>query len=160
MAVRSPLLMLLVFISTACAALSEQADDSALDEFARRYAAAWSSQDPEALAAYYAENGSLVVNDGDPSVGRAAIAAKAAAFMGAFPDMLVKLDSLVRREDHAVFHWTWTGTNNGPGGTGRSVRISGYEVWTMDAAGLIVESKGHYDEAEYRRQVGDGNGME
>lgn len=152
---RSSALVLLVFISSACAVITAQADGSALDEFARRYAAAWSSQDPEALAAFYAENGSLFVNDGEPAVGRAAIAAKAAAFMEAFPDMLVEFDSLVRGDGHTVFHWTWTGTNSGPGGTGRSVRISGFEVWTLDATGLIVESKGQYDEAEYQRQVGD-----
>jgi steroid delta-isomerase-like uncharacterized protein len=160
MAVRFPALVLLIFISTASVMLTGQADDTTLHEFARRYAAAWSSQDPEALAAFYAENGSLVVNDGEPAVGRAAIAAKAAAFMEAFPDMLVELDSLVRDEDRTVFHWIWTGTNSGPGGTGRSVRISGFEVWTLDAAGLILESKGQYDEAEYRRQVSNGGEVE
>ena len=51
----------------------------------------------------------------------------------------------------------WTGTNSGPGGTGRSVHISGYEQWTFSADGLLQESQGHYDEAEYQRQVsGDG----
>ena len=160
MAVRFPALALLVFLGAASAMMTGQADDTTLHEFARRYAAAWSSQDPEALAAFYAESGSLVVNDGEPAVGRAAISAKAAAFMEAFPDMLVELDSLVRREDQTVFHWIWTGTNNGPGGTGRSVRISGFEIWTLDASGLILESKGQYDEAEYRRQVGNGGEVE
>ena len=32
-------------------------------------------------------------------------------------------------------------------------RISGYEEWTIDADGLIAASSGHYDEAEYRRQL-------
>jgi hypothetical protein len=67
--------------------------------------------------------------------------------------MVVALDSVIGEGGRAVFHWTWTGTNTGPGGTGRAVRISGYEEWTLDAHGLIAESKGHYDEAEYRRQV-------
>ena len=44
-------------------------------------------------------------------------------------------------------------TNTGPGGTGKSVRIHGYEEWTFGADGLIAESKGHYDEAEYQRQL-------
>lgn len=55
-----------------------------------------------------------------------------------------------------VFHWTWTGTNSGPGGTGKAVRISGYEEWTLGADGLIAESKGHFDEAEYQRQLQSG----
>ena len=99
------------------------------------------------------EDGSLTVNAGAPSVGRAAIRATTEGFMTAFPDMVVVMDSVIAQGDGAVFHWTWTGTNTGPGGTGRAVRISGYEEWTLDADGLIAESKGHYDEAEYRRQV-------
>lgn len=129
-----------------------------LTDFATRYAAAWSSQDPVRFAGFYAENGSLSVNDGAPSVGRAAITATAGAYMTAFPDMVVRLDSLSRDGDRAIFHWTWTGTNTGPGGTGRRVQLSGYERWTMGADGLIAESKGHFDAAEYQRQVSGQKG--
>ena len=51
-----------------------------------------------------------------------------------------------------------TGTHTGPGGTGNSVRISGHESWLLDEEGLIAESLGHYDEAEYRRQLEQGAG--
>jgi len=129
-----------------------------LTEFATRYAAAWSSQNPEELASFYAEDGSLTVNAGNPSVGRAAIAATAREFMDAFPDMTVKMDSVSQEGSHATFNWTWTGTNTGPGGTGKSVRISGHEEWTLDTDGLILESRGHYDEAEYQRQMSDDSG--
>ncbi|CAN5895518.1 hypothetical protein BH20GEM1_BH20GEM1_06830 [soil metagenome] len=122
-------------------------------DFATRYGAAWSSRDPARLAAFYAENGSLTVNGGAPSVGRAAITATAREYMTAFPDMVVRLDSLTRDGDHPTFHWTWTGTNTGPGGTGKRVHLSGYEQWTIGADGLIAESKGHYDETEYQRQL-------
>ncbi len=122
-------------------------------DFAIRYAAAWSSQNPARLASFYAENGSLTVNNGTPSVGRAAITATARGFMTAFPDMAVKMDEVSQDGSHAVFRWTWTGTNTGPGGTGKSVRICGYEEWTMGADGLIAESKGHYDDGEYQRQL-------
>ncbi|MDH3628757.1 MAG: nuclear transport factor 2 family protein [Acidobacteriota bacterium] len=131
---------------------------SELTNFATRYAAAWSSQNPENLASFYVEEGSLTVNAGDPAVGRTAIAAKARGFMEAFPDMVVTMDSVSQGESHATFHWTWTGTNTGPGGTGRSVRISGYEEWVLSDNGLIVESKGHYDEAEYQRQMNGVSG--
>jgi len=124
-----------------------------LTDFATRYAAAWSSQNPERLASFYGERGSLKVNDDAPSVGRAAVAATAKGFMTAFPDMIVKMDRVRQEGGRAIFHWTWTGTNSGPGGTGRSVRISGYEEWTLGADGLIAESKGHFDQAEYQRQM-------
>ena len=125
-----------------------------LTDFGTRYAAAWSSQDPVSLASFYNEKGSLTVNGGAPSIGRTAITETAGEFMTAFPDMVVKMDRVSQDVGgHAVFRWTWTGTNTGPGGTGKSVRIEGYEEWTFGADGLIAESKGHFDETEYQRQV-------
>ncbi len=142
-----------VLTLAACGPRKTTMDPSDLKAFATRYAAAWSSRNPASLAAFYAEDGALSVNGGAPSVGRAAITAKAGEFMTAFPDMIVQLDEVRGEGRHAVFRWIWTGTNTGPGGTGKSVRIKGYEEWTFGADGRITESKGHYDEAEYRRQV-------
>ena len=127
-----------------------------LQDFAARYTAAWCSQDPARVAAFYAEDGSLTINDGEPSVGRAAIAEAAQGFMIAFPDMVVAMDSLHMDEDTIEYHWTLTGTNTGPEGTGHAVRISGYEEWTLGAGGLIAASQGHFDEAEYQRQLEHG----
>ena len=131
-------------------------NQTALTNFATRYAAAWSSQNPVSLASFYDENGSLTVNGAAPSVGRTAISETARGFMTAFPDMVVKMDRSSQDGSHAIFRWIWTGTNTGPGGTGKSVRITGHEEWTIGADGLIVESKGHYDEAEYQRQLKSG----
>lgn len=33
------------------------------------------------------------------------------------------------------------------------MRISGYEEWTFGADGLIAESKGHFDDVDYKRQL-------
>lgn len=127
-----------------------------LKAFAERYAEAWCSQDPEKVAALYAENGSLSVNDGPPAVGRAAIAEIARGFMRDLPNMVVTMDDVSRNSDGTKFHWTLLGTNTGPGGTGKRVRISGYELWKIDNGGLIAESKGHFDSAEYEHQLKDG----
>ena len=124
-----------------------------LSQFAQRYAKAWCSQDPESVAAFFAECGSISINNGPPAVGRAAIANEAQAFMTTFPDMVVTFDKLEPRGDTTAFHWTLTGTNTGPGGTGNRVQISGYELWKVDNDGLIAESKGHFDVAEYERQL-------
>ena len=128
-----------------------------LTEFAKRYAEAWCSQNPESVAAFFAENGSLSVNDGPPAVGRAAIAEIARGFMRDFPDMIVTFDKLEPRGDATAFHWTLIGTNTGPGGTENRVRISGYELWKIEDDGLIAESKGHFDAAEYERQLEQAN---
>lgn len=124
-----------------------------LRSFAERYAAAWCSQDASSVAAFFDQNGSLRVNEDDPAVGRAAITQVAQGFMTDFPDMQVLLDDVVLQDDGAIFHWTLVGTNTGPGGTGRAVRISGFEVWQLGANGLIANSQGHFDSAEYRRQL-------
>jgi predicted ester cyclase len=127
-----------------------------LDEFAERYAKAWCSQSPESVASFFAEGGSLTVNDDAPAMGRAAITEVARGFMTAFPDMVVAMDHLVRKPKGVEFHWTLTGTNSGPGGTGKRVRISGYEEWRIGSDGLVAESKGHFDAAEYERQLQNG----
>jgi predicted ester cyclase len=127
-----------------------------LTEFAQRYAKAWCSWDPDGVAAFFAENGSLSVNDEPPAVGRAAIAEVARSFMSAFPDMKVSMDEVSPEPEGTKFHWTLTGANTGPGGTGKRVRISGYELWQFDGHGLVRESKGHFDAAEYERQLRHG----
>lgn len=86
-------------------------------------------------------------------MGRAAIAAAAQTFMTSLPDMVVAMDSVSLNGDRVVYRWTLTGTNTGPGGSGKAVRISGHEEWEFGRDGLIVDSKGHFDEAEYRRQL-------
>jgi len=145
--------MLASLVLTACTSGPRNMSQSELTDFATRYAAAWSSQNPDSLANFYADTGSLQVNASPPSVGRIAVRASVQSFMSGFPDMVVRMDSVVQSGPKTVFHWTWTGTNTGPGGTGKAVRISGYEEWTYDSDGLIAQSLGHYDEAEYQRQM-------
>jgi uncharacterized protein (TIGR02246 family) len=132
------------------------ADPDELRLFAERYAAAWCSQDPARVAAHYAPEGSLTINSGTPAAGRAAIMEAARSFMTALPDIEVVMDDLVLRDGATQFHWTFTGTNTGPGGTGNAVRVSGFEEWTLTSDGLIAESQGHYDQAEYDRQLEHG----
>ena len=146
--------LLLVLCLGACTSEEPGVKPTDIKSFATDYAAAWSSQNPERLASFYAEDGTLTVNDGEPAVGRDEIAAKARDFMTAFPDMVVIGETVIRNGKSAIFHWHWTGTNTGPGGNGRSVDLRGREEWTFDDDGLIAESKGHYDEAEYARQMG------
>lgn len=146
----------LAVVLLACTSSTPSMRPTDLQDFGTRYAAAWSGQQPDALAAFYADNGVLQVNDGKPSVGRDAVRATIASFMEAFPDMHVRLDSLVPKGDTVQFHWTWTGTNTGPGGTGKAVHMVGYEAWTFAPDGKIAQSLGHYDDAEYQRQLKDG----
>ena len=124
-----------------------------LARFAKSYTAAWCSHDAASVAGHFSPNGSLTINDGTPSFGRSAITESARGFMTAFPDLRVVMDDVHIRDDHAEYHWTLSGTATGPGGNGNRVRVSGFEVWKIGEDGLIAESRGEFDEAEYQRQL-------
>jgi hypothetical protein len=70
---------------------------------------------------------------------------------------VVMMDGASRTAEGVRYNWTLTGTNTGSGGTGKSVRISGFELWRFGADGLVAESLGYYDAADYQRQLGTGN---
>ena len=145
--------VILIVILAACSRPEESVDNSEILDFATQYAAAWSSQDAALLASHFSENGALQINDGEPSVGREAIAAVAQSFMTDLPDMIVRLDSLRVVDEIPQFHWTLIATNSGPDGSGNRIQISGYEEWTFDEDGLIQQSLGHMDSEEYQRQL-------
>jgi predicted ester cyclase len=151
-----PAMAVLLAMLAACTSRSTLMNRTKLNDFAVRYSAAWCSQNAASVASFFADRGSLKVNDGTPAVGRAAISAVAQVFMTAFPNLVVKMDGLAVNGSQITYHWTLTGTNTGPGGTGQSVRISGAEEWRMGSDGLIAESKGHFDAADYQRQLETG----
>jgi uncharacterized protein (TIGR02246 family) len=126
-----------------------------LKEFAKRYTVAWCSRNAANVATFFAPNGSLSVN-GAPAVGRRAITEVAQGFMSAFPDMQLLMDDIRLQGDRAEYHWTFLGTNTGPGGTGKRVRFSGFEEWKFGDDRLIAESHGHFDAADYQRQLERG----
>lgn len=143
----------LLVMLAGCRSQGVPMNSAQLHDFAARYTAAWCSQDSASVAAFFEIGGSLKINSGAPAVGRAAISAAAQGFMSAFPDLVIVMDGISMEKRHAEYRWTLTGTNTGPGGTGKAVRISGHEEWTIAADGLIAESNGHFDEAEYERQL-------
>jgi hypothetical protein len=130
-------------------------DSSRLDEFATRYTAALCSHSASNVAAFYSKSGSLTINEGPPAVSRKAVEDAAQSFMTAYPvDLIVKFNRLAPKGDRVLYHWTFTGTNAGPGGTGNHVRISGFEDWKIESDGLIADSNGHYDAQEWIDKCG------
>ena len=145
--------LLALVIVTGCRSESDHMGTDELREFAAGYTEAWSSHEADRVASYFSEAGSLKVNDAEPAVGREAIAAVVQGFVDAFPDFVLTMDSLQMNDGAIEYHWTFSGTNTGPGGGGQAVRFSGYEEWTMGENGLVTKSKGHFDEVEYARQL-------
>ena len=127
-------------------------DEARVLEFARRYTDAWCSHDPRRVAEHFVPGGTIAINGGDP----AEVTEVARSFIDAFPDIELFMDDVVFNDETVEYHWTFTGTNTGPGGTGRAVRITGFEEWTIGGDGLVVESLGTYDQDEYDRQLEHG----
>jgi predicted ester cyclase len=126
-------------------------DREQIEQLARSYTDAWCSHEPARVAAHYVPGGTIAINGGEP----AGIEDVAQSFVAAFPDIEVYMDDLVLKGDQVEYHWTFTGTS---AETGQHVRIAGFEEWTVGADGLIAESLGHYDQAEYDRQLQHGSG--
>lgn len=88
-------------------------------------AAAWSSQPPEGVAAFYAPDGKIAINGGDELAGRAAIAEMAAGFYAEFPDLTVHLDDIRAAGNRVKFR---------AGRNGHCLTIAG---WQRRLAGLM-----------------------
>ena len=127
-------------------------DEARVRDLARSYTEAWCSHDPARVAAHYVPGGTIAINGGEPTE----VTEVARSFIEAFPDIRVFMDDLVFKNETIEYHWTFTGTNTGPGGTGKAVRIPGFEEWLVGNEGLVVESQGHFDQDEYDRQLEHG----
>ncbi len=121
-----------------------------LAKLAEGYTAAWNTGSADAVASYYAEDGQITINRGDPWLGRAGVRDMAAGFFADVPDLVLACDGIRAAGDHVVYLWTFTGHD---AGTNNPLRIHGWEEWTLDADGKVQSSLGWYDAEDYARQV-------
>ena len=131
-------------------------DPADIRQMAEGYTQAWCSRSGEAVASFFAENASSIINAGEPTLGRPAIAEAMGAFFEDFPDLVLRMDDLRSGGNQAIYLWTLEGTNSGPGGTGNIVRIAGWQNWRLSDDLLILEADGGYDAADYERQIREG----
>jgi uncharacterized protein (TIGR02246 family) len=117
---------------------------------AEAYTAAWNSGSPEAVAAFYAQDGQIVINRGDPWVGRKGIAEMAAGFFADVPDLKLACDEVRCAGNHVAYFWTFTGTH---AGTRNALRVAGWEEWDLDDDLKVKSSRGWYDADDYARQT-------
>ena len=149
-----PTFLIILIAMTGCK--SDKSEYDKMVEFGQKYTDAWNSKVPEKMASFYAEDGTLTVNNGTPAVGRKQLAETAKSYMVAFPDLELTMDSLTKENDTYRYYWTFKGTNSGPNGTGNKVDFSGFEEWTMNGQGHVQKSIGSYDAEEYTSQL-NGN---
>ena len=117
---------------------------------AEAYTNAWNTGSPDAVASFFAPDGTITINRGTAWRGRAGVAEMAAGFHADIPDLSLRCDGIRVAGDHVVYLWTFTGTH---AGTGRRVSVSGWEEWDIDAAGKVSSSLGWYDAEDYARQT-------
>ena len=121
--------------------------------------AAWNAHDADAVAAVFAED-AVVREVGSPQEarGRAAVRARAAALLTAFPDFhLERLELVIDGARHAD-RWVMTAPHRGElfglPPTGRRVRIEGTTFTRLGADGLVVEDVHFTDLAGLLAQLG------
>lgn len=128
-------------------------DHPRMKQVADAYTAAWNSGSAEAVAEFYAPDGGIVINRGEPWLGRAGVAQMAAGFYADVPDLALVCDGLRIAGDHVVYQWTFTGSH---AVSGNHLRIVGWEEWDVVADLRVKSSRGWYDADDYARQVAGG----
>ena len=119
-------------------------------KLAAAYTAAWNSGSPQAVASFYAPDGQIVINRGNPWIGRKGVADMAAGFFADVPDLTLVCDGVWCAGDHVAYLWTFTGTH---ATTGNALRVVGWEEWDFGADHQIASSRGWFDAEEYARQT-------
>ena len=130
---------------------------SELKAFAKRYAEAWSSNDPGNVLALHSESSRLSVNDGEPAIGKSEIQKVVEAFMEGFPDLYIQVNDVVIEKRGIVFYCNAIATNSAPGGTGNKIDIEIHEIWTFDENGKFTELSAYDDPEEFERQLNQGS---
>jgi uncharacterized protein (TIGR02246 family) len=130
-------------------------DPARVRTLAEAYTAAWNSGSPDAVAAFYAPHGQIVINRGEPWIGRVGVAAMAAGFFADVPDLTLVCDDVLCAGDHVVYVWTFTGTH---ASSKNPLRVSGWEEWDLGADHQVIASRGWFDAADYERQTRAGAG--
>ena len=119
-------------------------------EMAAAYTEAWNSGSAQAVASFYALDGQIVINRGQPWLGRQGVADMAAGFFADVPDLHLVCDDVRRAGNHVVYFWTFTGTH---AATKNRLSVSGWEEWDLDSDLKVVASRGWYDAEEYEHQT-------
>lgn len=125
-------------------------DPKIITALAADYTAAWNSKSAEAVASFYAPDGEIIINRGEPWKGRARVEQMAAGFFAAVPDLTLICDGIRSAGSHAVYLWTFTGHD---ARTGNPLNIHGWEEWDLNDEFKVSASRGWFDADDYALQV-------
>lgn len=135
----------------------------AVEQTVRRALDAWNQHDLNALSTFY--DADAAVHDPQypqPLRGRDAIRKDAEEFVGAFPDLHMKLSNLVVKGENVGFEAVASGTHQGPlagpegsiPATNKRVEMRFAIFLSFSPQGLITEERRYYDQAGMAAQLG------
>ena len=122
-----------------------------LQKLAVDYCSAWNSGSAAAVASFFACDGGIVINNGDPWQGRDRVMAMAEGFFADVPDLCLTCDDIRGSGAHALLVWTFTGHD---AASGRALFIHGWEEWDLGPDMKVTQSRGWFDAEDYGRQAG------
>lgn len=122
-----------------------------IERMAAAYTAAWNSKSAEAVASFYAPEGEIIINRGDPWTGRSRVRDMAAGFYADVPDLSLTCDGVRCSGHHVLYLWTFTGHD---ATTGQALSIRGWEEWDLNDDLKVAASRGWFDAEDYARQAG------
>lgn len=125
-------------------------DPKDIARMAADYTAAWNSKSADAVASFYAEDGEIVINRGEPWTGRARVRDMAAGFYADVPDLTLTCDDVRASGTHVLYLWTFTGHD---AATARPLNIRGWEEWELNDDLKVTASRGWFDAEDYARQA-------
>lgn len=128
-------------------------DVKQIESMAAEYTAAWNSKSAEAVASFYAEDGEIIINRGEPWTGRSRVQDMAAGFYADVPDLSLTCDDVRCSGNHVVYVWTFTGHD---ATTGNPLSIRGWEEWELNDDLKVRASRGWFDAEDYGRQAAGG----
>ena len=134
----------------AASAASAQEHGSVEAHLFSSYAAAWSSNNVERVAAYFTDD--AIYEDvalGRVHHGKSAIKAFAQGTFDALPGFKMKQQSLVLGNGSAAFEWVMSGTYRE---TGKSFSVRGVSVMQLEN-GKIRRNSDYWNMAEFQRQT-------
>lgn len=126
-------------------------DPMKIVQIAQDYTKAWNSKSADLVASFYAEDGEIVINRGDPWSGRDRVREMAAGFYRDVPDLSLVCDDVRVSENHVLFLWTFTGHD---ATTQRPLKIHGWEEWDLNTELKVHSSRGWFDAKSYAQQTG------
>jgi uncharacterized protein (TIGR02246 family) len=119
-------------------------------KMAADYTSAWNSKSAEAVASFYAEDGSIIINNGDPWSGQSGVQDMAAGFYADVPDLTLTCDDVRSSGTHVIYVWTFTGHD---AKSGNPLTVRGWEEWEIDGNLKVKASRGWFDAEDYARQA-------